>query len=65
MNRLVEAPWRSSSQVSLWMTLTAIRPSDIAGANIAKLEPKVQLRVHQLLDRIEQHRVNGKVINIS
>ena len=34
-------------------------------ANVAKLEPKVLARVQTLLDRVEEHRRAGKVIDIS
>lgn len=34
-------------------------------ANVAKLEPKVLGRVQKLLDRVEEHRQAGKVIDIS
>ena len=36
-----------------------------SAANVSKLETKIQARVQKLLDRIEGHRVAGKVINIS
>lgn len=36
-----------------------------SSANVTKLEPKVQARVQKLLDRVEEHRKAGKVIDIS
>lgn len=36
-----------------------------SAANVAKLEPKVLARVQKLCDRIEEHRKEGKVIDIS
>lgn len=34
-------------------------------ANVNKLEPKVLARVRTLLDRVEEHRKEGKVVDIS
>lgn len=34
-------------------------------ANVAKLEPKVLARVQKLLGRVDEHRVVGKVVDIS
>lgn len=36
-----------------------------SSANVAKLEPKVLARVQRLLDRVEEHRREGKVVDIS